>query len=183
MQLKSRDGEVPTDTHRAWPELVPMILDDRGVLQRHPRLAAVCCYLDVNPARPAAEFPRRCKMIRRRARRDGPARVPLELVPSAQPEVSLDRQEPSRNAFLAGQCVPQIIDARVVKPCERHRARWFPILLKIAHRAPDKSQRPGDIDLHPLPSLSFPTRSIGPGLYKSRLLISPWTKGRRRRGA
>src|SRR5215470_6588586 len=113
MPLKSRDGEVPTDAHRAWTELVPMILDDRGVLQRHPRLAAVCRHLDVDPARPAAELPRRCKMRGRRARRDGPARIPLELVPSAHPEGSLDRQKPSRNAFLAGPCVPQVIDAGV----------------------------------------------------------------------
>src|SRR5262249_29765198 len=116
MPLKSGDGEVPTDTHRAWTEPVPMILDDRGVLQRHPRLAAVCRQLDVDPARPAAEFPRRCKMRGRRTRRDGPARIALELVPSAQLEVSLDRQKPSRDAFLAGQCVPQVIDAGVVKP-------------------------------------------------------------------
>src|SRR5215510_1064423 len=149
MPLKSRDGEVPTDTHRAWTELVPMILDDRGVLQRQPRLGAVCRELDVDPGRPAAELPRRCKMPRRRARRDGPARIPLELVPSAQPEVALDRQEPSRNAFLAGQCVPQVIDAGVVKPCQRHRARWFPVLFKIAHLAGDKSQYFSDVELHP----------------------------------
>src|SRR5215510_10594344 len=171
MPLKSRDGEVPTDTHRAWTELVPMILDDRGVLQRHPRLAALHRQLDVDPARAAAEFPRRCKMARRRARRDGPARIALELVPSAQPEVALDRQEPSRDAFLAGQRVPQVIDAGVVKPCQRHRARWFSVLLEIAHRAPDKSQHSGSVDLHPI-LLVLPTRIIGLSLYKSRLLTS-----------
>src|SRR5262245_61692407 len=110
MSLKSCDGEVPTDTHRAWTELVPVILDDRGVLQRQPRLAAVCRQLDVDPACSAAEFPCRCKMTRRRARRDGPARIPLELVSSAQPQVALDRQEPARDALLAGHCVPQIIN-------------------------------------------------------------------------
>ena len=83
MTGKSHCGEVPTDTHRARAELVPVILDDRRVLQRHPRLAAISRYLDVDLARPAAEFPRRCKMARRRARRDeqsddhviGPARA------------------------------------------------------------------------------------------------------------
>ena len=76
-------------------------------------------------------------MTRRRACRDGPARISLELVLSAQLQLALDRQEPSRDAFLAGQCVPQVIDTGVVKPCQRPRARWFPVLLKIAHRARD----------------------------------------------
>src|SRR5215510_920229 len=163
MQLKSRDGEIPTDTHRAWTELVPMILDDRSVFQRHPCLAAVGHQLDVDPARPAAEFPGRCKMTWRRARRDGAACISLQLVPSAQPEVSLDRQKPSRDAFLAGQRVPQVIDTRVVKPGQRHRAGWFSVLLKIAHRARDKSQRLGDIDLHPF-LLVLSGKEYRPGL-------------------
>src|SRR5437899_4801040 len=146
--LKPREGEVPTDTHRAWTELLPVILDDRRMLQRQPRLVALCRQPDVDPARRTAEFPRGCKMIRRRTRRDSPARIPLELIASAQLEVSLDRQKPSRDAFLACQSVPEVIDARVVKPCQRHRARCFPVLLKIAHRARDKSQYPGDVDLH-----------------------------------
>src|SRR5262249_49282686 len=148
MPRKSRDGEVPADPHRAWAELGPMILDDRRVLQRHPRLVALGRDLDVDPAGRAAEFPRRCEMTGRRARRDGPARIPLELVPSAQPQVALDRQKPSRDTLLAGQCVPQVIDISVVKPCQRDRARWSPVLLKIAHRARDKPQYAGDVDLH-----------------------------------
>jgi hypothetical protein len=89
-------------------------------------------------------------MIRRRTRRDGTARIALELVASAQLEVSLDRQKPARDAFLAGQCVPEVVDIRVVKPRQRHRARGFAVLLKIAHRTRDKFQHPDDIDLHPV---------------------------------
>ena len=42
MPRKSHDGEVPADTHRAWAELAPVILDDRCVLHHHSPLATVC---------------------------------------------------------------------------------------------------------------------------------------------
>ena len=60
--LKPRDGEVPTDADRARTELFPVVLDDRGVLQRHPRLAALRRKPDVDPAHRAAELPGRREM-------------------------------------------------------------------------------------------------------------------------
>src|SRR3954452_6100445 len=114
ISLQPRNGEIPADPDCPWTELIPMILDHRGVLKRQPRLASFCRQLDIDPAHRAAEFPRRCKMGRRRTRRDGPAGISLELVLSTEPEISLDRQEPARNALWAGHCVPEIVDAGLV---------------------------------------------------------------------
>src|SRR3954447_9464696 len=140
MLCESHESEVPTNTHRAWAELVPMILNQRRMLQRQPCLATLRTDSDVNPTRRFAKFPGRCKMTRRRARGEGAARVPLQLVPSTQREVSLDGQKPSRNALFTGYSFPQILSARVVKPCQRDRAGRFSILLEIAHRVRDEAE-------------------------------------------
>ena len=98
--LKSRDGEVPTDADRTGTELIPVILDDRSVLERQPRLAALRRESDVDPAHRAAEFPCGCEMRRRRARRDRAARVPLELILSAE------LRDLPRQAETSGGCAP-----------------------------------------------------------------------------
>ena len=133
---------------RPPPDLLPMILDDRGVLKRQSRLASFCRQLDIDPAHRAAEFPRRRKMGRRRARRDGSACISHELVLYAEPQVSHDRQEPARNAL---------------KPRQRHRTGRFPVLLEIPHRARNQPQYSCDVDLHGACSPSFRARmNIGP---------------------
>src|SRR4051812_26540885 len=108
MQCESHESKVPTNAHRAWAELVPMILDQRRMLQRQPCLATLCAYSDINPTRRLAKFPGRCKMTRRRACGERAARVPLQLVPSPQREVSLNGQKPSRDALFTGYSFPQI---------------------------------------------------------------------------
>src|SRR6185503_18353726 len=125
----------------------------------------------VDPAHRAAEFPGGCEMRGRRARRNRPARVPLELVPSAEFEISVDRQKPARDALLAGQRVPEVVDTGVVKPCQRHGARGFAVFLEIANRARDQSQHPGDVDLHPVLPVFWTGMNIGWYLYKSRLIM------------
>src|SRR4051794_21581717 len=99
MPLEAHHSEIPANTHRARPKLVPVIIEYGRVLQREPRLVALSRNLDFDPAHSTSKLPRRGKLTRWCASRDCPARIPPQLVFSAQLQLPLNGQEPARNAL------------------------------------------------------------------------------------
>src|SRR5262245_43158701 len=148
---ETHEREVPSDSHCARAELLPVILNDRRVLQRQPRLPTLRRQFDVDPAYPSAELPSRCEMPWRRARCDRSTRISLELVLAAELQIAFDRQEPARNALCIGQNVPQVIDVGVVEAGQRDRARRLSIFLATLNRPRDRAEHAADVDYHGRP--------------------------------
>src|SRR5690606_28272575 len=73
----------------------------------------------LDPAHLAREFPGGRERPGRIAGKDLATGVALELVPATDLEVSLDGQEPARDASRVGACLPQVLGARAVAARDR----------------------------------------------------------------
>src|SRR5215475_11702170 len=113
---QAQQCQIPADAHRARPELGPQFVRDVSdmlQLQPDPPIGLLReAYLD--PTALAAELPCGGEAVRRVAALDRAARVALELVAAAHPQVTGDRQEPPWDALGVGARVPEVVDGALV---------------------------------------------------------------------
>src|SRR5271169_1497804 len=85
------------------------------VLEHQPGLPArQGCQPYLDPADVAAILPGGSETAGRVTALDRAARIALELIAAAGPQVAGDRQEPPRNPLWVGAGIPEVLEGRVV---------------------------------------------------------------------
>jgi hypothetical protein len=135
---QAEQRQVPADADRAGTELVPQIavVDQGHVLepQAGPALG-VLAQPDVHPAHRTTELPGEGQVGGRVAGGHLARGVALELVAAAQPQVTLDGEEPAGDALAVGDRVPHVVDGRVVGALDHHGASRLTVALQRPHLA------------------------------------------------
>lgn len=117
---ETEQAEVPTDADRS-PEPISHLRRDGGVLHSKDGLRVahrIEHHLDDRGVLRTrlAHDPGHEQATRRLAFPDLASGVALELVGTTEPEVALDREEPSRDPLGIGKGIPDVVDGRGIGP-------------------------------------------------------------------
>src|SRR5262245_7499211 len=147
--VQTDEHHVPTYAHRARAVLLPQVVSDiRQVLDLEARARRLRGEPNRDPAQLPGGLPGQIEKARWLAARDLSARVPLELVPTAEPQVARDRKEPPRDAPGTGNGIPDILDGGGVRAGCDHDPRGTALVITGCDLALGGANLADDVDLH-----------------------------------
>src|SRR5262249_37681029 len=148
--IEPHQGHVPADADGTGAELRPAgVVDVGDVLELEMGATlAVVRKIDLDPAHLTAELPGDRQMARRLAARNLAARIALQPIAAAEPQLARDRADPARDAFGVGDGVPHGRGRGVVAAARDDHAGRTAVVLALADRAGDCADDAADVRCH-----------------------------------